>query len=177
MCPVRISTRSSRHAQLLLLYTHPGAGMSLPLASCCSCCINQSNLHANKRKGCGLPNQLKTQLLPTCQIFRDREIPDIPEVAPKYRVMTQDPVHANDHRLAPIPAPLCFGQESQADWHTRLNYELISLLIAVQLKLDKMGSPHEFAPVTNETQCVRYNWRLSGTPARRLGQVPLRWVS
>src|ERR1019366_2752613 len=137
MCAVRISTRPSRHAQLLLLYTHPGAGMSLPLASCCSCCINQSNLHANKRKGCGLPNQLKTQLLPTCQIFRDREIPDIPEVAPKYRVMTQDPVHANDHRLAPIPAPLCFGQEAQADWHTRLNYELISLLSQYNLSWTK----------------------------------------
>src|ERR1039457_1414123 len=84
MCPVRTSTRSSRHAQLLPLYTHFGAGMSLPLASCCSCCISQSNLHANKRKGRGLPNQLKTRLLPTCQIFRDKEIPDIPEVAPNY---------------------------------------------------------------------------------------------
>jgi hypothetical protein len=75
--------------------------------------------------------------LPTCQIFRDREIPDIPEVAPKYRVMTQDPVHANDHRLAPIPAPLCFGQEAQADWHTRLNYELISLLSQYNLSWTK----------------------------------------
>src|ERR1019366_1583554 len=112
MCPVRTSTRSRRHAQLLRLYTHPGAGMSLPLASCCSCCISQSNLHANKRKGRGLPNQLKTQLLPTCQIFRDREIPDIPEVAPKYRVMTPRPCTRKRSSTCPDTDPVMFWTRS-----------------------------------------------------------------
>jgi hypothetical protein len=75
----------------------------------------------------------------------------------------------NTQRLGPIPTPLCLGQEAQLDWHTRLNYELISLLSQYNLNWKKIGSPHELAPDTDEMHCEGYNWRLSGTAAWRLG--------